>query len=230
MTNRDARERLAHYADYLEKNAKLVSKAPGEDVLRMPGGSTVGGLAAKIVFGMIEVGSAILPDLRALLSDQPLPSVATGHPEQGAPLSGWLDEIELILRDTMTVQTGTEDWVTVRSVAGIDEAAGYVLALLSDQIQQVSALVVAAREVMDSDGGGDEIRAMDAALEPFAALVPYGENGDPPVTAGTTVTIRFRDGSEMTDVVRAGAQWSSGEAGYEDAADVVAYRIVTDNG
>jgi hypothetical protein len=28
-------------------------------------------------------------DLRALLSDQPHPSVATGHPEQGALLSGW---------------------------------------------------------------------------------------------------------------------------------------------
>jgi hypothetical protein len=46
---------------------------------------------------------------RAILADQPLPSVATGHPEQGALLSG----VTAILRDAAVV-----DWGGVFRVSG----------------------------------------------------------------------------------------------------------------
>lgn len=143
------------------------------------------------------------------------------------------------------------DWQHAKKIAALSSA----IRILSDTGRSDTARILDARdrliigrgEIMrhSTDDDMNAALAKDAAvLEAFGqdagptieelfddfGWVPYAENGDPPVTAGTTVTIRFRDGSEMTDIVRAGAQWSSGEAGYEDAADVVAYRIVTDNG
>jgi len=160
-------------------------------------------------------------------------SYATGHG----------DTVEDLLREL--------DWQHAKKIAALSSA----IRILGDTGRSDTARILDARdrlvigrgEIMrhSTDDAMNDALAKDAAiLEAFGqdagptiedlfddcGWIPYQENGDPPVTAGTTVTIRFRDGSEMTDIVRSGAQWSSGEAGYEDAADVVAYRVVTDNG
>lgn len=68
------------------------------------------------------------------------------------------EQIALILRDTLTVQTGTEDGVTVRSVAGIDEATDYIIgeiAELQKDAERFRALLRCGRIKMQGSSGVD---------------------------------------------------------------------------
>jgi hypothetical protein len=156
-------------------------------------------------------------------------SYATGHG----------DTVEDLLREL--------DWQHAKKIAALSSA----IRILSDTGRSHTARILDARDRLII-GRGDIMRHstdddMNAALAKGAAILeafgqdagptieemfddygwlPYVGTGEPPVPAGTTVSIRFRDGSVMTDVVRPGAQWSSGEPGYEDGADAIAYCIV----
>lgn len=185
-------------------------------------------------------------------SDQPQPSVSDDTQNMEA-LSTWMiansyatghgDTVEDLLREL--------DWQHAKKIAALSSA----IRILSDTGRSDSARILDARDRLII-GRGEIMRHstdddMNAALSKDAALleafgqdagptieelfddcgwVPYVGNGWAPVQDGAVVTLRFRDGSEMTDTVHGQVQWYSGEDGYEDAADVVAYRIVTDNG
>lgn len=96
-TNRDARERLAAALDLLPDVKTRLASGQQPNAYESGGGFIVGIGPVTNCLALVETGTEEVADMFeqalrvALLSDQPLPTVATGHPEQGALLSGWLD-------------------------------------------------------------------------------------------------------------------------------------------
>jgi len=135
-TNRDARERLGRQkiVNAIRPHMPLTLYAHGEGSAKPthPDGCAMQDMADAIL--------ALLADqpLRGDEgSDQPLPSVATGHPEQGALLSGWRELAETAARALAEIPKPHNDGCHVVWLVGDDVpesiavAQSYIAALLS---------------------------------------------------------------------------------------------------
>jgi len=128
-TNRDARERLAAALERLANAADCygVAHLDTDDLDKDAEELQAATLAARALLSPDEV--------EGMGSDQPLPSVATGHPEQGALLSGWREADlgwlrRLVKRQSYTGHCGEEN-ADIRARQDNDDRIERILALLT---------------------------------------------------------------------------------------------------